>query len=78
MREPWREDLERLRELALQDLSFWRFVVVPLSAFATVLFFIALERTGNSMPTTLAFMAASSLSLWAVALHYETERWKDE
>ena len=53
----------------LHDLRSWRALLLPLSAFSTVLFFVSLTRTGNlSMETAFSFIAASSLNLWVVAI----------
>jgi len=63
-----------MRTRQLSDLRSWRSLLLPLSAFATVLFFVALRRTGSgSMETALSFVAASSLSLWLVAVQASIE-----
>lgn len=69
MQQPWEKDLAEQRSRELEDLRAWRALIMPLSASANFLFFVALHRTGAAtLATVAAFVAASSLSLWMVSL----------
>lgn len=72
--QPWERDVARAKERLLQDLRAWRAAVLPLSALANGLFFVALERTGEATATTVcAFVAASVLTLWTVAVQAQID-----
>lgn len=69
MQQPWQKDVEEIVARQLDDLRSWRALVLPLSAFANFLFFVALQRTGaGTMTTAVSFIAASTLTLWTVSV----------
>lgn len=72
--QPWEKDVARTRERLIEDLKAWRAAVLPLSAIANALFFVALERTGSATATTVcAFVAASVLTIWTVAVQAQID-----
>ena len=74
VQQPWEKDVARARARRLEDLRAWRAMVLPLSAFANFLFFVALDKTGSqTMTTVCAFVAASVLTLWTVAVQAQIE-----
>ena len=80
VQQPWEKDVARARARKLDDLRSWRATVLPLSAFANFLFFVALDTTGSdTMATAFAFMAASVFTLWTVAVQAQIEglNWED-
>jgi hypothetical protein len=69
MQQPWEKDIAEQRSRELDDLRSWRALIMPLSAFANFLFFVALHRAGPAtLPAVFSFVAASSLSLWTISL----------
>lgn len=74
VQQPWEKDVARARARIIDDLKSWRATVLPLSAFANFLFFVALDTTGStSMTTAVSFVAASVLTLWTVAVQAQIE-----
>ena len=74
VQQPWEKDVQRARARRLEDLRAWRAMVLPLSAFANFLFFVALDKTGSATVTTVcAFVAASVLTLWTVGVQAQIE-----
>ena len=74
VQQPWEKDVARARARRLEDLRAWRAMVLPLSAFANFLFFVALAETGSeTMTTACSFIAASVLTLWTVAVQAQIE-----